>query len=284
VSRVNESCYICKSPDTHESVMSHIWMSHVTHMNGSCHTYEWVMSHIWMSHGTHMNESCHTWKRVVSHFEWVLSHRRSVQSFKSINPSYDSTLPQQGTYAMTHPWLHACDMTNSSVQCESILLKEPYILTKDHRILPKEPYVPLCPLKVRTPWLIYNFMCVRWPIHDSVRVTWVIDMCDMTPPFVWHDSTVRVTHPCTHKARVSWLIHDSIRVIWLIRQYSVNPFYSKSPIFCQKSPKFYQKSQVFVQKSLLNFAHEITQPKQHHIQICPLQNSTKRALQSERAP
>jgi len=23
---------------------SHIWMSHVTHMNESCHTYEWVMS------------------------------------------------------------------------------------------------------------------------------------------------------------------------------------------------------------------------------------------------
>jgi len=29
--------------------MSHIWMSHVTHINESCHTYEWVMSHIWMS-------------------------------------------------------------------------------------------------------------------------------------------------------------------------------------------------------------------------------------------
>jgi len=32
--------------------MSHIWMSHVTHMNESCHTYERVMSHIWMSHDT----------------------------------------------------------------------------------------------------------------------------------------------------------------------------------------------------------------------------------------
>ena len=27
---------------------------HVTHMNESCHTYEWVMSHIWMSHVTHI--------------------------------------------------------------------------------------------------------------------------------------------------------------------------------------------------------------------------------------
>ena len=47
----------------------YIWMSHVTHMNESCHThewvmshtYEWVMSHMWMSHVTHMNESCHTY-------------------------------------------------------------------------------------------------------------------------------------------------------------------------------------------------------------------------------
>jgi len=43
------------------------WMSHVAHMNESCHTYEWVMSHIWMSHVTHMNESCHI-------YEWVMSH------------------------------------------------------------------------------------------------------------------------------------------------------------------------------------------------------------------
>ena len=50
-----------------EWVMAHIWMSHVTHMNESCHTYEWVMSRIWMSHVTHMNESCHTCKWVMSH-------------------------------------------------------------------------------------------------------------------------------------------------------------------------------------------------------------------------
>jgi len=58
---MNESCH------TYEWVISHIWMSHVTHMNESCHTYKWVMSHIWMSHVTHMNESCHT-------YEWVMSH------------------------------------------------------------------------------------------------------------------------------------------------------------------------------------------------------------------
>jgi len=67
VTFVNESRHVC------EWVMSHMWMSHVTHMtescrtyaNESCHTCEWVMSNMWishvthlMSHVTHMNESC----------------------------------------------------------------------------------------------------------------------------------------------------------------------------------------------------------------------------------
>jgi len=48
-------------------------LSHVTHMNESCHTYRLgIVSvpkylRIWMSHPTNMNESCHT-------CEWVMSH------------------------------------------------------------------------------------------------------------------------------------------------------------------------------------------------------------------
>ena len=83
VTCVHELCH------TYEWVMAHIWMSHGTHMNGWCHTYEWVMSHIWMSHVTHMNELCHTYEWVMSHiwmshvthmneschtYEWVMSH------------------------------------------------------------------------------------------------------------------------------------------------------------------------------------------------------------------
>ena len=76
VTHVDESCHTC------EWVMSHMWMSHVTHDNESCHTCEWVMSlthvdeschtcawvmsHMTMSHVTHVNESCHT-------CEWVMS-------------------------------------------------------------------------------------------------------------------------------------------------------------------------------------------------------------------
>ena len=41
-------------------VMSHVWLSHVTSMNQSCHMYEKVMSHVWMSHVTRTDESRHT--------------------------------------------------------------------------------------------------------------------------------------------------------------------------------------------------------------------------------
>ena len=44
--------------------MSHIWMSHVTHMNELCHIYEWVMSHIRIGHITYINEK--TWGTIYS--------------------------------------------------------------------------------------------------------------------------------------------------------------------------------------------------------------------------
>ena len=95
----NEPCHRCKW------VMSHMWMSRITHVNGSCHTYAWViahvrkpchtcewvishicqryvdkartemsqhthqrvMSHMCTNHGTHINESCHAHQSVISH-------------------------------------------------------------------------------------------------------------------------------------------------------------------------------------------------------------------------
>ena len=68
---------------SHEWVMSHMGMSchmqmsHVTltwmsHVAGAIFAARgihapWVMSRIWMSHVTHVNESCHTYKWVTSH-------------------------------------------------------------------------------------------------------------------------------------------------------------------------------------------------------------------------
>jgi len=46
--------------------MSHTWTRTPT-WDMPCHVYEWVMSHIWMSHVTHMNESCHTHEPALQH-------------------------------------------------------------------------------------------------------------------------------------------------------------------------------------------------------------------------
>ena len=82
VAHVNGSCH------SYEWLILRIWMAHVTHMNKSCFTYECGMSHIWMSLVTHVNESCHTCKWGLSHiwmglvtrmngsyhtYEWVMS-------------------------------------------------------------------------------------------------------------------------------------------------------------------------------------------------------------------
>ena len=58
---INTSCH------THECVMSHTWMRHVTHMNASRHTYTCFTTHTWMRHATHTNASCRTYKCVMSH-------------------------------------------------------------------------------------------------------------------------------------------------------------------------------------------------------------------------
>jgi len=55
MSHMNGSCH------THQILFDtlvrvfHIQICHVTRMNESCLTYEWVMSHIWMSHVTHLS-------------------------------------------------------------------------------------------------------------------------------------------------------------------------------------------------------------------------------------
>ena len=108
VTHMNEACH------TYAWAMLHVWMSHVTHMNESCPTYEGVMSHIWRSHVTHMNESCHTcecvmalvWMSHVTHmkeschtYEWVMSHMLMSHVTHMIEscPTYEGV--------MSHIWM-----------------------------------------------------------------------------------------------------------------------------------------------------------------------------------
>jgi len=66
-------------PRRGKCVMSHTWISHVTHVNEAYHTYEWVMLHIyiWMSHVT---------------YEWVMSHiwMSHVPHMNELSPKHES--------------------------------------------------------------------------------------------------------------------------------------------------------------------------------------------------
>jgi len=67
------------------SIALHIGMSHVTHMNESCHTYEWVMSHIRITNEysvTHRNEFCCI-------CVWVLSHM-GISKLMGMTPVWHS--------------------------------------------------------------------------------------------------------------------------------------------------------------------------------------------------
>jgi len=79
--------WISHATHIYEWVLSpHIWISHVTNINESCHIYEWVMPHTWMGHVTHMNASCaqkcqgissrkkHINEACLHTYQWVMSH------------------------------------------------------------------------------------------------------------------------------------------------------------------------------------------------------------------
>jgi len=102
VTHMHESCH------TYELVMSHIWMSHVTHMNESCHTYEWVKSNIWMSHVTHMNESCHTYEWVIPYMHTIYIQVCRWHEGMQMSSTYKSL---SSTSHVIYILIHMCDMT-----------------------------------------------------------------------------------------------------------------------------------------------------------------------------
>jgi len=66
-------------------------------------------------------------------------------------------------------------------------------------------------------------MCVRWPIHDSVRVTWaficvtwLVHLCDMTLPYVWH-TLAPTRHVCRDSSTTPYLWYDSfVSAVWIL--------------------------------------------------------------------
>jgi len=201
--RVTESC--------------HMWTSHVTHVNESCHslTCEWVMSRVWSE-----------WRHIKTH-----AH---IEKHTHMSSFLRQSLATNGSFICVTWLFHMCDMTHSHEQFPG---------TKARRQM-----VPLrCTLE-GVPWLIYvwdmthsyvwhdAFTCVtwlficdhkwclcaaRWTVgHDSCTCgTWLIHMCATTHSYMWQDSYIRVRHDsciCVtsliHVCGVthSYVWHDSI--------------------------------------------------------------------------
>jgi len=80
--------------------------------------------------------------------------------------------------------------------------------------------------------LALNFECFKG--HGLLMfmcVTWLIDFCDMTHSYIWHDSFARVTwlsvHPPSRKYK------SSIYVTWLILIYAMTHSYTRHDSFAR---------------------------------------------------
>ena len=98
--------------------MAHIWISHVTHMDESCHTYEWVMSHIWMSHVTQVDESSHTYEWVIptAYCMWsiISSFSNRYLADRSSHVTHMDESCHKYVWVMSHMWMsHVTHMNES---------------------------------------------------------------------------------------------------------------------------------------------------------------------------
>ena len=156
--------------------MSHMWMSHVAHMNESV---------------AHMNESCHS-------YEWVMSHR-NAWNIRVIGPCNCRDYSPRPHWFLCVTWLiHMCNMTQSHLSfwmpLDVPLIRETWLI---HR----------CDMTVwhMTYWYMTCGMCVTWLIATwrihTRDVIWCIcaalllsiHTCDMTHSYVRHDLFIRET-------------------------------------------------------------------------------------------
>ena len=87
-------------------------MSHVTHVNESCHTYKWVVSHVWRSHVTHSNSN-----------EWVMSYvceyditHTSMRHGAHLKSALVRLIESCLIYLCESCLIYLCDMTPSYIQ------------------------------------------------------------------------------------------------------------------------------------------------------------------------
>jgi len=150
-------------------------------MNESCHAYEWVTSHIWMSlwmsHVTHMNASCHAcvlhihvWHDAFICVTWLIHMCDVTHSYVR----HDSLI-----YIT-----HTCDKTHSYEWHDSFIRETWLIHTW------RDSFI--CATWLTNTWLIHTWDMTHSYMarHDSfIRETRLIHIWrDMTHSYVRHDS------------------------------------------------------------------------------------------------
>jgi len=182
----------------HTWVMAHAWMSHATHMDGSCHTYRWVMSHMWISRVTGVQ-----YTSVMAHI-WISHIPGCMCDMTQSHVRHDSC---------TYVTCKTCDMTRSYVWRDPFVPGcMPTISTHERSMLDS---CSSCCASVRfVTWLIHMLLydsCIYYDLMHSYVIKALMHMCVMT-----HSSRIgsaraqynRQQHVilCVY-ACVTWLIH-----------------------------------------------------------------------------
>jgi len=114
--------------------MSHILMSHIAHMDESCHTCKRVTSHIWMSHVTFrilrglLGSFFHIWMRHVTRMDeschtcgWIMSHIWKSH-VTHMNESRVTNICVIRLIHMSHIWMsHVTNMNESCHTYERVM-------------------------------------------------------------------------------------------------------------------------------------------------------------------
>jgi len=206
--RVVFICRIHTHMDESVSYSYVVFICVVTHMDES---YGWVMSHIWMSP---MDESCHTygWVRVVFICRIYMSYSYvvfiCVDLFIRVTwriPTCDTTQSYMwhDLFIYVTGLIHMCDMTRWNVRHDAsvsvtwlVHICMTWLIHVWHdgcTCICIHKWVMSLMYESRPLWISRihvrhdSFICKARRIHvwhDSfIRVTWLIDMCDMTH---WH--------------------------------------------------------------------------------------------------
>jgi len=184
-SRRRMSLMICEMHQ--KRVVSFIEKGFVTHRKGLCHSwkgfYRKCVTEAFLT--CHCSTHCNTLQHTATHsvschtYEWVMSHIRMSHSLAHIRMG------------------HTYDERNVTVMDESCHIYErvmSHIRTSHITHTNESCHTYEWVTNGSDMWREKCNMTHPYVRHDSfVCVTWIIHMCDMTHTYVWHDSFVCVT-------------------------------------------------------------------------------------------